>query len=136
MPTDDVKFQVLYDHYKDTFSHIREYLKLRDWLFVFILAVLTLMAFQVLSPRESGEAISQFIAKKLELNKSIDVSSVESVIWFSLLSLILRYFQVTALVERQHTYIHSIEEQISKICNEGGVYERRKILSCTLSPLF
>ena len=43
------KFEILHDHYKDTFGHIRDYLKLRDRLFFFLLIVITLMLFQISS---------------------------------------------------------------------------------------
>jgi|RhiMetdeSRZDD1v2_1073273.scaffolds.fasta_scaffold159700_2 hypothetical protein len=61
MPTDDTKLQILNDHYKDSFTHLRDYLKLRDWLFFLILIVMTLMSFQLYSPRESREVIYQFL---------------------------------------------------------------------------
>lgn len=110
---EDAKLQLLHDHYKDTFSYIRGYLKLRDRLFVLILIVVTLMLFQVYSPAESSEAVSQFITKKLELKSPIDITFIGSIIWFSLLSLVVRYFQTVVHIERQYTYIHQIEEQLS-----------------------
>ena len=33
---EEKKLEILYDHYKDTFSYIREYLKQRERLFVFV----------------------------------------------------------------------------------------------------
>ena len=113
MSSDDVKLEILADHYKDTFFHIQEYLKLRDRLFLLILIVATLMLFQVYSPAESGEAVSQFITKKLELESPIDITFIGSIIWFVLLSLIVRYFQTVVHIERQYKYIHQIEEQLS-----------------------
>lgn len=110
---EDSKLQLLYDHYKDTFFHIRECLKLRDRLFFFILIMVTLMLFQVYSPVESGEAVSQFITKKLELKSPIDITFIGSIIWFGLLSLVVRYFQTVVQIERQYKYIHQIEEQLS-----------------------
>ena len=110
---EDAKMQLLYDHYKDTFFYIQEYLKFRDRLFLFILIVVTLMLFQVYSPAESGEAVSQFITKKLELKSPIDITFIGSIIWFGLLSLVVRYFQTVVHIERQYKYVHQIEEQLS-----------------------
>lgn len=110
---EDAKRQLLYDHYKDTFFYIQEYLKFRDRLFLFILVVVTLMLFQVYSPSESGEAVSQFITKKLELKSPIDITFIGSIIWFGLLCLVVRYFQTVVHIERQYKYIHQIEEQLS-----------------------
>lgn len=113
MPSEDTKFQILYDHYKDTFAHIQDFLKLRDRFFFLILFLVTLMLFQMYSPTESGETISAFVAKQLELKNPLDISFLGSILWFGLLGLIIRYFQTVVHLERQYEYIHKLEEQIS-----------------------
>lgn len=113
MLTDDTKFQILHEHYKDSFTQIQEYIKLRDRLFILILIVVTLMLFQIYSPKDSGIAISQFVAKKFELENSMDISFIGSILWFGLLGLVIRYFQTVVHIERQYEYIHNLEEQIS-----------------------
>jgi len=65
MITEDTKFQILHDHYKDSFAQIREFIQLRDRLFLLILIVVILMLFQIYSPKDSGVAISQFVSKQL-----------------------------------------------------------------------
>jgi len=112
MLTEDTKFQALYDHYKDTFDGIRNHIKFRDRLFALILVVVTLMLFQVFSPQESNKAISQLVSAKLGLQIAIDVSFLGSVIWFSLLSLVIRYFQTAVYIERQYDYIHQVEDSL------------------------
>lgn len=109
----DAKLTLLYNHYKDTFASIQDYLKHRDRLFLFVLVVVTLLLFEVYSPSGFAEAISQFITKKLELKTAIDVSFVASVIWFVLLSLVVRYYQTVVHIERQYDYIHKLEEHLS-----------------------
>jgi len=110
---EDAKLQILHDHYKDTFFYIQEYIKLRDRLFLFILVVVTFMLFQLYSPVSAGEAVSHFITKKLELKSPIDITFIGSIIWFGLLSLVVRYFQTVVHIERQYKYIHQLEEQLS-----------------------
>ena len=110
---ENAKLQLLHDHYKDTFFYIQEYIKLRYRLFLFILIVVTLMLFQVYSPSEFGKAVSQFITKKLELKSPINITFIGSILWFGLLSLVVRYFQTVVHIERQYKYIHQIEEQLS-----------------------
>jgi hypothetical protein len=114
MPSEDTKFQILHDHYKDTFVHLREYRTLRDRLLALMLVVVTLMLFQISSPQESGDAISQFFSKRLELSNPIDISFIGSVIWFSLLALAVKYFQTVVLIEKQHKYLYMIEDQLSQ----------------------
>jgi hypothetical protein len=113
MPSEETKFQILHDHYKDTFAHIQDFLKLRDRFFFLILIVVTLMLFQIYSPAESGVTISEFVAKQLELKNPIDISFVGSILWFGLLGLVIRYFQTVVHLEKLYEYIHKLEEQIS-----------------------
>ena len=113
LKVEEFKMQLLHDHYKDTFFFIQEYLKLRDRLFLFILIVVTFMLFQLYSPASAGEAVSHFITSKLELKSPIDITFIGSIIWFGLLSLVVRYFQTVVHIERQYKYIHQIEEQLS-----------------------
>lgn len=127
---EDVKLQLLHDHYKDTFFYIQKYIKLRDRLFLFILIVATLMLFHIYSPSESGEAVSQFITKKLELKPPIDITFIGSIIWFGLLSLVVRYFQAVVHIERQYKYIHQIEEQLSvEYANKAFIREGKSYLN-------
>lgn len=135
MVTEDTKFQVLNDHYKDSFTHLKTYIQRRDRLFLWILIVITIMLFQIASPKESGEAISQFVVKLLELNEPIDISFIGSIIWFSLLSLVVRYFQMVVLIERQYKYIHMLEEQISSNYDKG-VFTREGKSYLSDYPLF
>ena len=107
------KLSLLHDHYKETFTHIQNYLKLRDRLFVYVLLVITLMLFQMYSPSGSTGVISELLTKKLELKTPIDISFLSSIIWFALLSLVVRYYQTVVYIERQYDYIHTIEDQLS-----------------------
>jgi len=113
MLSEDTKLQVLHDHYKDSFTNIKDHLKLRDRLFLLILTLVVLMLFQIFSPKESGEVISHFIATKLGLKNPINISFIGSIIWFSMLALVTRYYQTVANLERQYEYIHKLEEQIA-----------------------
>jgi len=111
---DEHKLSLLHDHYKETFTHIQDYLKLRDRLFAYVLLVVTLMLFQIYSPSGSERAISELLTKKLELTTPpIDISFLASIIWFALLSLVVRYYQTVVHIERQYDYIHKLEDQIS-----------------------
>lgn len=110
---DEHRLSLLHDHYKETFTHIQDYLKLRDRLFAYVLVVVTLMLFQMYSPSGSSAAISDLLKKKLELSNPIEISFLSSIVWFALLSLVVRYYQTVVHIERQYDYIHKIEDQLS-----------------------
>ena len=135
MPTEDTKFQILSDHYKDSFSYLQKFLKQRDIFFFLILIVVTLMLFQIYSPADSGKAISQFVTNELELEDSIDISFIGSIIWFLLLSFVVRYFQTVVFIERQYNYIHKIEDQLSPFYN-NDVFTREGKSYLSNYPLF
>jgi hypothetical protein len=119
-PNEDTKLETLNDHYKDTFAYIQEYRKQRDRQFFLILATITLMLFQVFSPKDAGDTIAEFVSKQLNLSRPIDFSFVSSVIWFILLGLVVRYFQIVVHIERQYDYIHKLEDQLSIVFRNGA----------------
>lgn len=117
MSLTDTKLQILAEHYKNTFNFLQDTLKKRDRLFLGILCILILMLFQLYTPQEASNLISQFIANKLNITTQMNLLFVQSIIWFSLLSITLKYFQSVVFIERQYSYIHKLEEQLS---NEYG----------------
>jgi hypothetical protein len=133
--TEDAKLQILHDHYKDTFSLLREYTRSRGRVLLFILVVVTLMLFQVASPKDAEIAMSEFVVKRLDLKSPIDISFVGSVIWFSLLCLAIRYFQTVVLIERQYRYIHRLEDQLSPTY-DGKAFTREGKSYLSNYPLF
>lgn len=135
LPSEDTKLEVLSDHYKDSFAHLQEFRKLRGQLLLLILVVVTLLLFQIFSPKDAGNAFGQFISKKLELQSSIDISFIGSVIWFSLLALLVRYFQTNVHIERQYEYIHNLEKQLSRIY-EDKAFTREGKFYLNNYPLF
>lgn len=108
------KLELLNDHYKDSFCDVEEYQKKRDWFFLYIIAIMTILLFQINSPKEAQDIISEFIKKKLELDKqNIDLSFIGSLIWFALLGTSLKYFQTQVLIERMYKYVHNLEDLLS-----------------------
>ena len=106
--------QLLNDHYKDTFTRLAEYRQLRDRLFALILVMITIVLFGVYSPNEADIATGEIISKQLGLQSPLDISFIGSIIWFSLLSLVIRYFQTVMLIERQYDYVHKLEDELSR----------------------
>ena len=121
--TDDIKLQSLLEHYKDTFKYIREYLKSRERLFILALLIVLLMSFDLSTSLDHSKIVSTLIEKKIGLKLIISPLFIGSLIWFTLLSIIVRYCQVTILIERQYKYIHNLEDEL---CNFGGDYYHRE----------
>jgi len=72
--------------------------------------------------------VSDFLNFKFGINLKLDLSMIGNIVWFLLLIFTLRYFQTAVFVERQHLYIHKIEEKLNKqfgeevITREGKSY--------------
>ncbi len=110
----DTKLQILAEHYKETFDFLQKNLKQINRLFLYVLCILILMLFQLYTPLEASNLISQFISSKLNMSARMNMLFVQSIIWFGLLATTLKYFQSVVFIERQYNYIHQLEEQLSK----------------------
>lgn len=109
MPTEETEMEVLHDHYKDSFAHIREYIGIRDRLLLFILILITLMLFDLFSPEESSAVMSQFICSKFGLETPVNISFLGNILWFGMVALCVKYFQTVIYIERQYAYLEKIE---------------------------
>ena len=124
MIQEDIKFQTLYDHYKETLSAIKESNKLRDRLLVFVLPLVMLLLFQTISPSESAEIISAFLLQKFGIITTTSIVLVGSVVWFGLLFVVVRYFQTVIFAERQYPYLHKLEERLSSDYGDENIFTR------------
>jgi len=111
--SEDAKFNILYDHYKDTFAQIKDHIKVRDRVFIYVLILTTIILFQVFAPSESSPLISEFITSKLELSKPLEITFIDTILLFILLVCVVRYFQQVVIIERLYKYIHILEKKIN-----------------------
>jgi len=112
-PSEDKKFELLYSHYDDTYSGIRSSATSRDRFFVGILVLLATMSFQIALPTASGNAIAEFVRRRLDIQSALSISFLGSVIWAALLFFVVRYYQLAVGLERQYHYIHALEDDLS-----------------------
>lgn len=110
---EDKKIELLCDHYKDTFTHIKDAIKQRDRLFTIVLFLVTIFLFQLYSPKDFGDSVSSLISAQLSVQSKIDLAFISTLLWFILLVISIKYYQTVVFIERQYDYIHSLEELIS-----------------------
>jgi hypothetical protein len=113
-PTEDAKLKILNDHYKDTFACLQESRRARDRYFAFVVSLAALQLFLLAAPNLIERIVEQLVSSQIGIQTKIDISLLESVVWFVLLGISIRYYQVTASLERQYDYIHMLEETLSK----------------------
>ena len=119
--------ELYYDHYKDTFSYLRVYISARDKVFYITLGLLIAIFFQSNNPDVAKNISVVLVKKNIGDNIYINTNFINSLLLFAFLSLVIKYFQLTLLIERQYPYLHSIEEELTanlgiKITREGKSY--------------
>ncbi len=118
----------LYDHYKDTCGIIGEASRRRDRLMLWALGAVALFAFEIFFPTPAEQLFSDLLARQLRVDDPIDVGLVGNIIWIALLLFSVRYYQASAYVERQYTYLHALENRVNDalgselITREGKSY--------------
>jgi hypothetical protein len=118
----------LHDHYKDTFSHIRERERQRDRLFLIVLGVLALLLLQLHHSLLLQQAVTEVTIARLKFNLSnIPFPVLLSASWMFLAVFLLRYYQVVIHIEKQYDYLHPLESRLSKALGEDGSIGRESI---------
>lgn len=116
----DSKLQIIYDHYKDSFSRIRDHETKRDRFLWLSLGILALTYFQAFSPDGSDNLFSQLLKNKLNITVSSDITSfIGSIIWFSLFITVMQYFQTVSHIGKLYNHHTKTEEKINTYYNES-----------------
>lgn len=123
--------EVLYDHYKDSFSNIIAREQRRDRLFVLLILIYGALVFQIRYPT-AIEALGQVsLAGVTVAVADLPLSALLDATWALALVVGLKYCQTALSVERQYPYLHRLEEVIGArlgdpdlFCREGKAYLR------------
>lgn len=116
---------LLYDHYKDTFSRIRERERQRDRLFLIVLVLLGLLLLQLNHSLLLQETLTEVTLAGAKFNLSnVPTPILLSTSWIFLVVILLRYYQVVVHIEKQYDYLHPLEKRLSKMVGEKGSIER------------
>lgn len=118
----DTQLQLLHEHYRDSCTVAQAIRSSRDRYFYSIVAVLSLVLFDVYSPADYSALVSEALAKRLEVARAPDLGYLRSVVWVVLLGLTVRYCQAVLLLERAYKYLHSLEDELAK--DLGSVFGR------------
>lgn len=121
------KVELLYDHYKETFSIIQNNLKQRNRFFVIMFLTMALQLLLALSPNSIFSLINFLVLSQFDVDISGYMLIIQSLLWLLLLYLTMRYYQTSVYIERCYNYIHSLEQNIEqktkiKFDREGGDY--------------
>lgn len=125
--TDEKKIEILYDHYKDTFENQKVFLQKRNYYTLICLGLIATLSFQMSNPDQSNVISSEIIKKNIG-NITINFSYINSVLNFTLLWVVIMYYQINLLIEKIYKYIQEIEVKLTnemkpfEISREGKTY--------------
>jgi hypothetical protein len=107
------KNELLYDHYKETYSLHLEERKRRNTSFVMLCIGITLLFCFLLDPTEVFESIYEMIKEYFSLELPFKSSTIQSFVWVMVLYFFISYFQTSIYIERQYKYFEELENAIS-----------------------
>lgn len=118
---------IIYDHYKETCEICRNKEKDRNKLFIMVGILLTLLFLFMIAEDNTIKIFYEVLQEKYDLDVTLSVETIQSLIWGLLLYFTIRYYQQCISIERMYQYIHQIEERMSnelefEIIREGKNY--------------
>jgi len=124
MVDDQKKLEVLHDHYKETFTYIRDRERQRDKQFLIIIALIGLLFLETQYPSNIHSFLKTIKTHATEFDFSIlPVPIITSVTWTVLFLYILRNCQISITIERQYEYLHKVECIVGELLG-NSIYNR------------
>lgn len=131
------RLEILHDHYKESFSYIRERERERDRLFLILIALFALLALEIQYPINFRGAVGTLSFLGIELNvDALPLPAFLTATWVTVLVITLRYCQASTNVERQYDYLHMLEDKISAELKDDELYRREGRAYKSEYPLF
>jgi hypothetical protein len=133
----DKSIEILHDHYKESFSYIRQQEIYRDRNFIIVIIIFGFLFLQIQYPVDFQGALGKLSIKDAEINlNALPLAALLSITWTLLLVFTLRYCQSTINIERQYKYLHKLEGKISTILSDDEIYCREGKEYLNAYPLF
>lgn len=105
--------EIAYDHYKETFTYVKEAEKDRNKIFIIVSLLITALYLFAIEPDSLYQVINDFITEQWQISVNVGFGTVQSLLWVILLFYSIRYFQINTYIERQYTYLHKLESDIA-----------------------
>lgn len=114
--------ELLYDHYKDTYSLHIEMKRKRDTFFVMLCASITVLFLFLINPTGIFEFILKMVQESFSFELPFQMAIIQSFVWIITLYLFMRYIQANIYIERNYKYIECLEKTISQ--NHEIIFDR------------
>ena len=125
MARDADNLSLLHDHYKETFSLIRDRETQRDKLFLWLLVIFALLAIEIQFPANFNGVLGHLnvAGNSIDLQQ-LPLSRLLNASWVFTAAFVLKYCQTAKAVDRQYRYLHMLEDRISDNLGDAELYRR------------
>lgn len=108
------EINLLYSHYNDTFSILKENEKKRDKLFIILFLLVMLLFLFSVNQDSMYEMIKELVKNKTAVSLSFEFNVILSFLWIVLFYSTTKYFQIVVHINRGYEYLHTLEKNINK----------------------
>lgn len=133
--TEDKKVELYYDHYKDTFQQQIRYIDNRNKYFLSSLVLITLLFLTISEPVIINQAIGSIVKKEIGDNIIFDYTYINNFLLFTLLWVLILYYQMNLIIEKQYKYLRMLEDYLSDIIQPFPISREGKFWS-EIKPTF
>lgn len=132
--------EILYDHYKETFSLSKTAQERRNKSFVRLCILEATSFFVAIDPDKMIRTLGRY--KTLSGLVALGYEIVQTLLWMMIAYVLIRYVQDMIYVERQYGYLEQLEKRLSGIiaedmfCREGENYQKEYPKVLNLIDLF
>lgn len=128
---------VLHDHYKDTFSYIKQKERQRDRTFYLVVVIIGFLFLGVTYPTTVKEIFTEGTIANIGFDPSkLPVGILVSIGWSVLFMLVLKHCQSSISIERQYKYLHTLESKLAVQAGDEELYQREGSSYLSNYPLF
>lgn len=117
----ELKYTMIYDHYKDSIDYLKKDLVKRDKLTISVFISFIIYFLIEVKPLHSVNIANTWAKDKLGVSLGINYSLLSTTILLFLLWYIIRYFQMCLNIEKQYDYIHKLENKINKMIEKDFI---------------
>lgn len=107
--------EMLYDHYKETFSLSKQAQARRNKSFIVLCALEAFLFFLLIRPEKAFKLILEGINKELDMTLQLSNTIIQTLLWLLIAYVMIRYIQDVLYIERQYIYLDSLEKEISNL---------------------
>jgi hypothetical protein len=116
---------LLHDHYKESFSLIRQAEQRRDRLLLWLFFAYAVLILEIQYPASAKGALGSVtvLGNTIAL-RVVPLPLLLNATWVVVAVVVLKYCQLTKSVERQYGFLHLLEDKISDALGDDDVYRR------------